>query len=675
MFLGIDTGGTYTDAVLYDSKLGVVCSGKALTTPSSLGIGISQVLDKVLVGDGAKKVQLVSLSTTLATNAIVEGQGSPICLLLLGYERQALQQAGLKEVMKNDPVVFIAGGHLVSGQERESLDIEAAERAVRKYADRTSAFAVSGYFSVRNPEHEHRTRQIIRRLTDLPVTCGHELSSNLHAARRALTAALNARLIPLLKQLILAVQTMLERHQIRVPLMVVKGDGSLVSAEFALDYPIETILSGPAASVVGAVHLCRTKTACVVDMGGTTTDIALLESGRPVLSREGATVGGWQTMVEAVQIYTYGLGGDSEVHLEQGGGFTLGPRRTIPLSLLAHDHPQVAAVLDGQIRHPNHELLGRFAVYLRSDRRLSRQQKRILETLDQGPVAFSELTREVESEFMLIRDLEQLRARGCIGFSSFTPTDAAHVLGEYQAWSTESARQGAKILLRLMEAAGSCRVSTVADLCRAVLRQIVLQAGRALATAIMAETHGIDLDEWETMREFFIDRALRRSTEADEEKDAGIGLDVDLILKKTIIAIGAPAQSYFPAVARSLHTELIIPPHAEVANAIGAVAGNVVQTVHLLISVQGEAGCYRLHLPDGIQDFSDLDTATDTAIKKAEALARELALRAGAEAPEVRVERKDRVFRNDDEDEEFLESEISGIAIGRPCLGRQHSDF
>ena len=77
MFLGIDTGGTYTDAVLYDSKLGVVCSGKALTTPSSLGIGISQVLDKVLVGDGAKKVQLVSLSTTLATNAIVEGQGEP----------------------------------------------------------------------------------------------------------------------------------------------------------------------------------------------------------------------------------------------------------------------------------------------------------------------------------------------------------------------------------------------------------------------------------------------------------------------------------------------------------------------------------------------------------------------------------------------------------------------
>ncbi|MGQ9501009.1 MAG: hydantoinase/oxoprolinase N-terminal domain-containing protein, partial [Anaerolineae bacterium] len=272
LLLGIDTGGTYTDAVLFDDVDGVIASAKALTTKYDLTVGIREAVDRVLADVRlVPLVRLVSLSTTLATNAVVEGQGAPICLLLIGYPPDALDYEGLGQVMKGNPVIFIRGGHTVTGEEQAPLDLAAVRQAIEENAARVAAFAVSGYFAVRNPEHELKVRQLIREVTDLPVTCGHELSSNLNAPRRALTTALNARLIPFLRQLIIAVRTLLGEKGVRAPLMVVKGDGSLVEAQVALERPVETILSGPAASVVGARYLSGEHELVVVEMWGTST--------------------------------------------------------------------------------------------------------------------------------------------------------------------------------------------------------------------------------------------------------------------------------------------------------------------------------------------------------------------------------------------------------------------
>jgi N-methylhydantoinase A/oxoprolinase/acetone carboxylase beta subunit len=136
--------------------------------------------------------------------------------------------------------------------------------------------------------------------------------------------------------------------------MVVRGDGALIAAQEALMRPIETILSGPAASLVGARHLTGLDNAVVSDIGGTTTDVAVLEGGHPRLDSEGATVGRYRTMVEAVAMHTFGLGGDSELRLEDGGfdaGLILGPRRLMPLSLAGHLWPQpVLAALERQLQ-------------------------------------------------------------------------------------------------------------------------------------------------------------------------------------------------------------------------------------------------------------------------------------------------------------------------------------
>ena len=666
LLLGIDTGGTYTDAVIFESESGVVASAKALTRRHDLSIGIRESMRQVLGSFNRQDIELVSLSTTLATNAIVEGQGSSICLILIGYPADALQQSRLGEVMGQDPVVFVAGGHDATGEQVRALDLAKARKAVDAFAAKVSAFAVSGYFSVRNPSHENAVRAMIRDHSGLPVTCGHELTSNLHASRRALTAALNARLISVLSELIRAVQEMLAEQEIQAPLMVVKGDGSLVDAAFALEYPIETILSGPAASVVGSLYLSGKQVACVVDMGGTTTDIALVQGGKPILNRDGATVGGWQTMVQAVQIYTYGLGGDSEVRIEDSGRIDLGPRRLIPLSLLAQENPEILDDLKRQMdRRTLGPYTGRYVVTQRAwkdrQRELSESQRRILLRLEGGqPVSLYSLFQGVDSQFLMETELRRLTNLGYVAISGFTPTDAAHVLGLHDSWSREAAGLGAELTLRSF-ISPRAEDRSAEQFCEDVVRRVALQSGRAVVAAVLAEGFNLQLESFPAFSELFVDRAI-------ESPAAGSDLlGVSLNLKRPLVAIGAPVATYYPDVAESLHTELVIPSHAEVANAVGAVVGSIMQSVRVLISPMDGGELFRVHCEDGVHDFHELEEAASFAVEAAKTRVEELARRAGASSVKVVADRKDHHAMAAGE-EFFVQSLVTATATGRPHL-------
>ena len=321
ILLGIDTGGTYTDAVLYDERSGrVVAAAKALTTRHDLAIGIQGAAGSVLEGSGVDPatVALVSLSTTLATNALVEGQGGRVGLVLIGFDEAAASRAGIVDALRGAPCIRIGGGHDAAGRACGTLGLDTLDRAITDLGDPVAAFAVAGMFSVRNPEHEIAVRDRLRVRTGLPVTCGHELSSRLDGPRRAMTCVLNARLVPIIQRLLEAAGRSFDALGVSAPMMVVRGDGALVGAEVARLKPVETILSGPAASLVGASHLTGEREALVSDIGGTTTDYALLVDGRPRIDSDGATVGGFRTMVEAVAMRTVGLGGDSEVRWGSG---------------------------------------------------------------------------------------------------------------------------------------------------------------------------------------------------------------------------------------------------------------------------------------------------------------------------------------------------------------------
>lgn len=203
--IGIDTGGTYTDAVRYSRANGVEATAKA-RTESDLTVGIGAALDQV-VGD-PKEVGLVSLSTTLATNALVQGIGGRVALVFIGFNEGDLSRAGLAEALGDSPVIFAAGGHDSLGNEIAPLDTKAiTDQAASLEVD---AFAVSSQFSVRDPSHEMATMEALVSLGK-PVACSHQLSSKLNGPKRALTCLLNAKLIGLIAELCQAATEMMEK--------------------------------------------------------------------------------------------------------------------------------------------------------------------------------------------------------------------------------------------------------------------------------------------------------------------------------------------------------------------------------------------------------------------------------------------------------------------------------
>jgi N-methylhydantoinase A/oxoprolinase/acetone carboxylase beta subunit len=666
--LGIDTGGTYTDAVLVDHASGEVLAGaKALTTRHDLSVGIGQAVATVFDGQAMcpAEVDLVALSTTLATNAIVEGRGSPVCLLLIGYDPALIRQYGFERDLVTRDVVYLRGGHDGTGNEVEPLDEAAAREAILARRDEVEAFAVSGYFGVRNPAHELRVRALVEELTALPVTCGHELTTRLNAVRRATTTALNARLIPLLRELIATVRRTLDERGITAPLMVVKGDGSLVRAEWAMQRPIETILSGPAASVVGAWHLAGRRDVWVVDVGGTTTDIAVLHDGRPRLNPEGAQVGEWRTMVEAVDVHTVGLGGDSQVGLNSKGRslssllsssllLVIGPQRVVPLCLLASEHPGIVDELRRQVGTRQREsLAGQFVLaQRRTTHALSDRDQDLMRHLAAGPQSLSSLAQRLHYGALIMRQIEGLEARGLALRAGFTPTDALHVLGRFGRWDAKASRLGAELL------AAQTDLSPEA-FCERVVAEVSNRVTTELISKVLSDE--ATLPDWEREPSAaLLARTLGNVPNSD--------LDCQLRLRQPVVAVGAPVEAYLPRVARQLHTELVIPPHAEVANAVGAVVGGVVQQLRVMIRPLDADQRFRLHLPDGVCDFSTVEEGVAYAQKVVPVQLKALARQAGASQVEVQMSRVDRgaPVAVGWGQHVYLGTELTFTAVGRP---------
>jgi len=659
-FLGVDTGGTYTDAVIVDEAADrVIGKAKSLTTRADLALGIGRAVDAALAQSGvaAADVALVSLSTTLATNALVEGQGGRVALIFVGFDDGDLDRGGLIEALKGDPVIRMAGGHSHAGTETEPLDLTTLETQLLELGPQVMGFAIAARFATRNPAHEIAIRDLVRRVTGRPATCSHELSAQLNGPKRALTAVLNARLIGMIDRLVAACERHLAEIGIDAPLMVVRGDGALISAAMVRERPIETILSGPAASIVGARWLTGAQDALVSDIGGTTTDVALLRGGLPEIDPAGARVGGFRTMVEAVAMRTTGLGGDSEVHLKTEGlvgGLRLGPRRLIPVALLAADHPaMVHATLDRALSTETAgEFDGRFVVPMAGQTGgLTPREHTVLARITEPMPMAQALTSRLE-----VAALERLVARGLVMISGVTPSDASHVLGRLDAWDATASEKAVRLLGRRRNGAGERFASDAAVLAQGIIDQLTSQTVDCLLEAAFDEDDAFDGQPSETL-------ARHPLTTAALGQHKGI-LQLSARLGVPVIGLGASAPSYYGAVGDRLHCQMILPEHAGVANAIGAVVGQVSQRVQAIVTSPAE-GRFTAHLPDGLQQFSDRDTALATleAALIAEATARARA--AGAE--DLRVTTSRDVREADIEGRSmFIEATITATASGRP---------
>jgi N-methylhydantoinase A/oxoprolinase/acetone carboxylase beta subunit len=635
LVLGIDTGGTYTDGVLleYHSRQ-VLASHKSLTTKRDFSIGIEKVIEGIRIEDPAA-IKMVSISTTLATNAIAEGKGKRVALFLIGYDPDLIASFKMESRFATPNYYYFAGGHDLYGREQAPLDLPGILAKVGEIKDRVDAIAVSSYFSPLNPEHENRVYQAIASICDLPIVLGHQLSTKLGSVERATTAALNASLLAVLQDFVIAVRRAMERRRIDAPLMVVRGDGTLMSDEFAARSPVETIHSGPAASAIGGRFLSRVDDALVVDIGGTTTDIALVQHGQVAISEEGASVGSYKTAVKAANLLSIALGGDSHLALSREKELAIGPERVAPLAYLAWQYPQVKQRLNALSRRTWEQASPDWLEYwylLREPQNeglvKTSQERELVKLLRDGPQPLPEILKRLNLLHVAQLGSRELLRQEVIGKAGLTPTDLLHLEGQYAPWEVETAAVAADIFCRFL-------FCNLAELRRQVWAQMTEMMVHAIVTFLSGKNlrpptlpHDIDLGRW------FFDNSLR-STHPH--------LETQFRLRKPIIGIGAPASIFLPAVAEVLHTDLILPEYHQVANAVGAVAGSVMVMEEVLVyprlSSSGlEVIGYYVQTGEGRSQFEEAEAALAHARTLSHEHALGAALRAGADNPQVVIE-------------------------------------
>lgn len=655
--IGVDTGGTYTDAAIIEAQgHKVVASAKSITTKGDLAIGvtgaITDAIAKLPQGLAAKDIALVSVSTTLATNAVVEGHGSAVGVVLIGFDAAMVERTGIAKAFPGIPIAVIDGGHDHNGDARMALDVDALGAALAAMAPKVDAFAVASAFAVRNSAHELQARELIVAATGKPVTLSTELSSSLDAPRRALTATLNARLIARVSGLIDAVGRAMAQLGIVCPLMIVKGDGSLALAQSVATRPIETVLSGPAASLVGAQWLSGLQSFIMSDMGGTTTDLGVLIDGRPRVNEEGAEVGGWRTMVRAIDVRTIGLGGDSEVALGVAGKLTINPQRIVPVALLGARYPQVLTMLQadladvdgGGAMHGRFVLLPFGAKVGMQTAELPPREAEVLRLVTEAPQPMRRLATSLHAQ----RAIAALQKKGLVQVAGFTPSDAAHVLDLQANWSKPAAVLAAQLGCRLRE----MKLPTP-ERTQAYAQLVWSETVRLTAKAILDTACGFTLPE---------DKLVQAVCSGESR----VGLTrVSLRPSVPVVAVGGPVKVYYGEVGKRLDCEMVFPEFCDVANAVGAATGVVAHAVRVEVHGDG-SGVFRLHSTVGTQQFTNAALALEAATTLARQSALDAVRAMGAADPQVQIQVSKSYFPNAVDDRGLMEAVVLAEGMGRP---------
>ncbi len=636
--LGIDAGGTYTDAILIkDSDGQTIDSSKALTTYPDLLEGISNAIDGI-DSKYLKDIKLVSVSTTLATNTVLEGTGYPVGLILVG-------EHSVEKEFPTNRLILCSGGHDHDGYELSPLDLESIIAFAEKFKNEVSAFAVSSYFSIRNPEHELKVKETLQELTGLPVVCGHELSQDIGAYERAVTAYLNAQLIPIARQFINAIIYEIKRRGMDSKLLMLKCDGSVVGIKDALDKPIETIFSGPAASLIGASYLTKLKTCAVVDVGGTSTDVSFLVDGTPELSESGAVVGGWKTRVRATRMETSAMGGDSHIWT-RNKVVSIGPRRVMPICLAAAKYPDFLE----KLRHnpmPSRSILDEniqpTKFFVRSGLEpvdLTVNEEKVYAAIDDSPNSYDDLTmilKKPPSSFVL-GSLIQKRLVQAIGF---TPTDVLHVLGEYTQWNAGASIVAAEVIAKL-------NYVSKYHLCEDLKTRFAENMARDLMYFLLP---GIPRE------------AVERIVKGD--------FRTKFMVEMPVVLLGGPVSAYQEKMENFINADIVVPEYANVGNAAGALFGKGIKRVEILIrpvSLTNPDEDFLVFSPGGREVLKTYTEALEYAEDQGRSMVLEYMKECGIKPKNVHIEVTQKSFSPEEWKHSPMETKLTFVGVGIPML-------
>lgn len=326
MYLGIDVGGTHTDAVVMDG-CAIAASTKAPTDHHDLLVSVRAAMRDLLRVVEPGRITRMNLSTTLSTNAIVEGRTDEVAVMVSAGP-------GIDpEHFRVGRFYFPVGGSIDHrGEEVAPLDPAEVERIAETCRGAgVRLCAAVGKFSTRNPAHETAMGKALGNMAHRGcgdfVSLGHRLSGQLNFPRRVATAYYNSAVWRVYNRFADAIERSAREFGITAPIHILKADGGTMPLAVSRALPVESILSGPAASVMGIIALCDIREDCVIlDMGGTTTDIAVCAGGAPVIEKDGIEVGSYPTLVRALKTRSIGVGGDSRLHVA-AGAVRVGPER------------------------------------------------------------------------------------------------------------------------------------------------------------------------------------------------------------------------------------------------------------------------------------------------------------------------------------------------------------
>lgn len=648
--IGIDTGGTCTDAIIYRFENGeVLAYSKTATTKEDLSKGIGKALQE-LPKDLVDRSEVIALSTTLATNACVENKGGRAKLIFFGVNPDNVRRTGAEYGLTvDDSLIFINSRTKISGEIVKEPDWERFKMEICEKLSGCDAVAVVEMFAQKTGARlERKARQIIGKLFDIPVVCGHELFADNNIVKRGASTLLNARLLSLLDDFIKAVKKALRELDIKIPFVIVRSDGSLMNEAFAKGHPIETLLCGPVASVMGAAALTKERNCVVVDMGGTTTDIAFVKNGIPKTADNGVQIGRWGTFVRGLFVDTFALGGDSGVTLDEANRVMLQSEKVLPMCMAASMFPQLKQHLREEKANRSLTLSQKEEVYvgikdIAQSRIYTEEEKEIAALLFSRPMSLEEAGRRLDRP-LLRKHLDRLLSEGVLLRCGLTPTDAMHVLGDFVKYD----REGAELAVRRMARIRRCspgqlckeiydavKEKLYVNLTRILLEDLYPEFGREGMTKQLLHLIRGTYEKQGTLQDDFLQARFTSSA--------------------ALVSVGAPTHLFLPDVGKMLCARVLTPKYAMAANALGAVVGNVCAQATVEVRPGRQEGGYMV--------FGCGERHIETNLQTAKVLAREIAQRKALEEAIARGAGKN-IKIEFDETEDVADTDFGPLYMG-----------
>ncbi len=663
--IGIDTGGTYTDIAVYDyEKKEILAKGKTITTKSDLSIGIKNALS-LIPQNLLESAVLLSMSTTLATNACVEKKGARAKLILMGTTKETMRwiDAKNKYGLNYSDVLCVELNSGSDGSVVAHPDWQAVIDENKQWLSEAQALSIAELNAMQNgavcevKAHEEFTKKF-----NVPFVMANEFAQDLNVMERGATALLNARLLPVNEEFMKSVKTALSQKRADIKTMVVRSDGSLMTDTAAHTKPVETILSGPAASVIGALSLTNCENSVVIDIGGTTTDVSVVESYRPCMT-DGIKIGGWRTQIKGVYIDTFGLGGDSHIYCKDAK-LQLGTRRVQPLCLLSMQYPSVIESLrqlvDNNVKShiPLHEFLFLVKVPKSLDT-YNEYERELIEKLEKAPIMLGHNVLDYYS-----MKTQRLENEGVIMRAGLTPTDIMHINGDFTAHNKEASILGARFLMRNLYEYDD----TPQDLqkfCDDVYDVVCEKLYKNIIRIMLTHQHKKIFTK--TVSKQIL--KLAQYNWKHRNDDSYKLVDLKFTTNATLIGIGAPTHIFLPEVAKALGCDFVIPQHAEVANALGAIVADISATSKVTITPcypGDELFGYKVYTESGLTVIENHEDALIFAEKAAREQAEEEARALGAIGQiEVSVSSKSKMATSTEGKQVELGDTIIATACGR----------